>query len=797
MAGLLRPRSVAFALLATATAAAVSCYAPLVPADVKLNPDAIAIVSTTNPTQEVGTALSGVPRVRVRDQFGDPLPDVRVTFIASSGTQPSPNSATTDNNGEAAPGAWTLPTTPGTVTITAAAQGGPSTQLSIAVNPGPPSALTVPSGTPANQQGIAGTPVGTAPQVRIADRFGNPVSGVNVTWAIVSGGGTLNGTTAATVVVATNAQGISALTAWHLGATAGANSVRATATGTGITGNPATFTATGVAGPAAQIVIAPGTPTSQGQTAQSGQSVAVAPAVLVRDVNDNVVAGVTVRFVVASGGGRVLSSASDATGSTSLDAQTNASGIATIFGWRLGTAGSNTLSVTVPSVTSVPAFIINATATAGAPAAITKVNSPWEFTRPLVAINGTVRVRVTDAASNNVSGATVVWSAGANGSVSGTLTSVTDANGLATFSGTWTAGSTIGTDAILNATVQGTSITPVAFSSTIVGSPASITISAGNGQTATAGSAVSVRPAVIVRDGANRPVPGLTVTFAVTAGGGSVSGATPSTDSAGIATVGGWTLGGSSPSQSLQATVNLTSLSVTFSATATGTCGGTQAYTLGSTVNGAFAVNPCEHNFSFTTSTASTFFRMLSTGTGFTAMSVAALWGPGGAIGTTGQVYMIVPAGSWTVTVTQSSSTGTGTYSMQTTVNAAHTSCSSTFIAYAVTASQSLTSGCTHVFNASSSIGGRTAAVRHYYIYQPAGKTLTVRMASAEFDTYLEAYVLGGSFLTFSDDFSGTNSQITLSAPSVSRYIHIHASHYVVSGGTPRTDGNFTITIDP
>ena len=65
----------------------------------------------------------------------------------------------------------------------------------------------------------------------------------------------------------------------------------------------------------------------------------------------------------------------------------------------------------------------------------------------------------------------------------------------------------------------------------------------GAGQTGLVGYATNVRPAVRILDGAT-PVPGIPVTFAVSNGGGSVTGpVTIMTNSQGIAQVGGWVLG--------------------------------------------------------------------------------------------------------------------------------------------------------------------------------------------------------------------------------------------------------------
>jgi alpha-tubulin suppressor-like RCC1 family protein len=60
---------------------------------------------------------------------------------------------------------------------------------------------------------------------------------------------------------------------------------------------------------------------------------------------------------------------------------------------------------------------------------------------------------------------------------------------------------------------------------------------------AVVGSAVSPLPAVIVTDSAGKPVAGVSVVFSVGQGGGVATGVTQLTGNAGIATVGGWTLG--------------------------------------------------------------------------------------------------------------------------------------------------------------------------------------------------------------------------------------------------------------
>ena len=77
---------------------------------------------------------------------------------------------------------------------------------------------------------------------------------------------------------------------------------------------------------------------------------------------------------------------------------------------------------------------------------------------------------------------------------------------------------------------------------TVTQVPASIVKSAGDGQTGLQTFAVNFPPAVIVRDSGGTPIPGVQVTFTVTGGGGSVTGATPLSGANGVATVGSWTV---------------------------------------------------------------------------------------------------------------------------------------------------------------------------------------------------------------------------------------------------------------
>lgn len=75
------------------------------------------------------------------------------------------------------------------------------------------------------------------------------------------------------------------------------------------------------------------------------------------------------------------------------------------------------------------------------------------------------------------------------------------------------------------------------------GAPAHLESVADIGESAVAGEATPVTPSVLITDTQSRPVPGVTVTFTVVTGGGTVAATTQATNSAGIATASRWMLG--------------------------------------------------------------------------------------------------------------------------------------------------------------------------------------------------------------------------------------------------------------
>lgn len=85
--------------------------------------------------------------------------------------------------------------------------------------------------------------------------------------------------------------------------------------------------------------------------------------------------------------------------------------------------------------------------------------------------------------------------------------------------------------------------------------PATLSVSAGDGQEAEPNGLVATAPTVVVRSSSGAAVPNVVVAFAVDSGGGSVASPTATTDANGLASVSSWRLGAAEGPQLLTATV--------------------------------------------------------------------------------------------------------------------------------------------------------------------------------------------------------------------------------------------------
>jgi hypothetical protein len=278
--------------------------------------------------------------------------------------------------------------------------------------------------------------------------------------------------------------------------------------------------------------------TSLAVTGTVGGPAAPAPTVLVTDALANPVPDVSVTFTPSAG---------TVSGSPVL---TGANGQASVT-WTLGTAaGTQALEAAAAGLAGSP-VIFTATAAAGtASAALTTAVVPGGTAGTPTAIMITVR----DANGNKKPGQAGLLAGSVTGVNTATLAAATEQTADTTYATGYTP-TAAGTDQVA-ITLDGTPIGGSPFTTEVsTGAAASVTVVDGDNQIGLLSKTVNVPPAVLVEDSEGNPVPGATVTFTVTGGGGSATGTDAVADAAGIARVGSWTLGPGAGANALQAAI--------------------------------------------------------------------------------------------------------------------------------------------------------------------------------------------------------------------------------------------------
>jgi len=504
-------------------------------------PAAMVMNSADSQTTTRLTAVPIPPAVRITDQYGNPVPGKSVTFTIpfyDVGGSVTGSPAVSDTVGIATLDSWVVGSAVGRhwvharipelpyVVVTFTALGTLETGARLALHAGN------------NQVTQVGQFVPVHPAVRLTDASGAPIAGVQPTWQVVQGGGSFVNS------LATDANGVATLGAWRLCCTPGTYRLRAT-----VEGSPDTVfvAATGTAANPNSIAVQAG----NGQSAVTNTAVAIAPAVIVTDEFANPVPGVSVDFAVTAGGGSVAGN----------PATTDTNGIARLGSWTLGSnEGSNTLRTTAPGAGSVTFTATGVTPVVAATRS--SIAAPLGLVASAGEITATITVTARDTNSNPVAGATVTLTATGTGNTVTQPTTVTDVNGVTT--GTLSA--TVEGFKTVSATING-NITIGRRIEVLGGPPASMVAYSGDNQIASVGTPVPLALQVQVRDQFGNSAYGTAVTWTATSGGGSVA----TTETPGvintIATSGTWTLGPIPGLNTVQATVQGTSLAVTFQAT--------------------------------------------------------------------------------------------------------------------------------------------------------------------------------------------------------------------------------------
>jgi adhesin/invasin len=267
------------------------------------------------------------------------------------------------------------------------------------------------------------------------------------------------------------------------------------------------------------------------QTAFANATVPIRPSVLVT-ARGEPVAGVTVTFRVTQGGGTVQ-------GATQV---TGTDGIARVEGWTLGPIGPQALEAIIGDALGSP-VIFAATAVQSVPAVIEVVRGSGTSGTVGLPVTETPMLRVTDASGRPVAGLPVSWTITAGGGGFRYADNVTDANGRAAVV-KWILGTVAGTNAVTARVDCGAVCAPITFTSSgAAGAVHAMQLATGDLQRVPPGVPVPVAPAIRIRDGYNNPTPGRVVVFTVVQGGGSIKGATATSDANGIARVEEWILG--------------------------------------------------------------------------------------------------------------------------------------------------------------------------------------------------------------------------------------------------------------
>lgn len=186
-----------------------------------VGPVHLTATTATSLAGVVGTDVSPAPAVRATDDQDRPVAGTVVTFrVATGAGTVSTSKVTTNADGLAVLGRWTLGRAAGTQTLTAGVGDAAGVTFTAAANAGPLAQIAPVSG---NSQ-LAG--VGQAleqPLVAAAtDAFGNPVAGVPIVFSVDVGDGSIDG-----AAVVTDAAGQATALPWRLGFDAGVQHVRA------------------------------------------------------------------------------------------------------------------------------------------------------------------------------------------------------------------------------------------------------------------------------------------------------------------------------------------------------------------------------------------------------------------------------------------------------------------------------------------------------------------------------------------------------------------------------------------
>jgi hypothetical protein len=174
-------------------------------------PSKLVPASALSISGRVAELVMPSPSARLTDAFDNPLAGATVN-VSYTGGATGPATVTTDAQGNVSVPNWILGTVAGQNVLTLSA-GAATASFIATVIPGDPTQLIVASGD--QQRGLAGAALAVPPVVRLADRYGNGVSGRQASLTVTRGGGAVGTSTATTAD-----DGTITVSSWTLGKSA-------------------------------------------------------------------------------------------------------------------------------------------------------------------------------------------------------------------------------------------------------------------------------------------------------------------------------------------------------------------------------------------------------------------------------------------------------------------------------------------------------------------------------------------------------------------------------------------------
>ncbi|MFN2317469.1 MAG: beta strand repeat-containing protein, partial [Gemmatimonadales bacterium] len=458
----------------------------------------LGFVTTPSATAINGQPLAQQPVVQLLDAANNPVVEsgrsITIAMPEAGSLVADALTVMTDGSGQATFSGVTITGLVGDRTLTFSGTGlSTLTSGTIALQAGPPTALAMVTQPPASA--TSGGTLSPAPSARLVDESGNAVaqSGTSITVA-VSPSGTLGGTT----TVATDGTGVAAFPGLSITAPSGEYQLDFTAAPLlGVSSNKITLSA------ASGLSMT----TQPSATVRNDMAFAQQPVIQLVDASDDpvAIAGVEVTAAIASGGGTLLGTET---------ALTDAAGVATFTNLGIrGTIGIRTLQFTAPGLTTATSG--NVEVTPGVAKAIAVVSQPAGTAVADEPLSVDPVARLVDISGNSVDSSGVDISVAvtpAGATLSGTTTNATGAGGSATFTGL----SLGGTEGTYRLAFSGTDLTGAETSDVVLIVPATIEITQEPATSAVSGVLLNPQPVVVVRDAANNPLVGVTVTVSRT-----------------------------------------------------------------------------------------------------------------------------------------------------------------------------------------------------------------------------------------------------------------------------------------